>query len=145
MARFSVADRSTGAGSTTLPLFSIFASASVGVKVREIGVFNTATDAAAYALRRYTAQGTPGAGLTELQWDENGDAVTATAFNTHTVTPTFVTGNLRAVTLGAAAGAGVIWTFGDSGLEIEPGTGNGIGLSVLTGTGQIVDFYMDWD
>ena len=142
---FSVAERSTGAGSATLPVFSIFAASAVVFRVREIGVFNTTNTACAVALRRYTAQGTPGTGLTEMPWDVDTAAATATAFNTHSITPTFVTGNIRYASLGAAVGAGVIWTFGQGGLEVNPGTGNGIGISVPTGTGQILDFYIDWE
>jgi len=143
MARFSVADRSTAAGSATLPLFSIFATAAVAPKIREIGIFNTTTSACSFVLRRFTATGTVGAALTEMNYD-NSSTVTATAFNTHTVTPTITAGNLRACTLGAAAGAAMIWTFGDSGLVIPAATTNGIGL-LTVGTGQILDFYIDWD
>jgi len=145
MPRYAVAERSAGAGSTTLPLMSIFAAAAVSLKIREIGVFNTTTTAVAIALRRYTAVGTVGASLTEMPYDKASAAAAGTAVNTHTVTPTFETGNIRVAPLGAAVGAGVIWTFGDTGLVIPVGTGNGIGISVLTGTGQICDVYFDWD
>jgi hypothetical protein len=145
MARYSVAERSTNAGSTTLPLFSLYASAGVAAKVREIGIFNTSTTAAAYCLRRFSATGTQGTALTECEYDEAAPAPLTTAFNSHSVTPTITAGYLRVATLGAAAGAGVIWTFGDTGLVVPSGTGNGIGILVYTGTGQIVDFYIDWD
>jgi hypothetical protein len=145
MARYSVAERSTNAGSTTLPLFSLYASASVALKVREIGIVNSTATAAAYCLRRFSATGTQGTALTECEYDEAAPAPTGTAFNSHSVTPTITAGYLRTCTLGAATGAAMIWTFGDTGLVIPAGTGNGIGVLVYTGTGQIVDFWIDWD
>lgn len=144
MARFAIAERSTTAGSSTLPLFSIFCGANDNIKIREIGVFNTTTTAVSLALRRYTAQGTPGTGLTEMGYDLDSVA-TATAFAAHpSAGPTITTGFLRACTLGAAAGAAMVWTFGDSGLIVPKGTASGIGITSV-GTGQLIDFYLDWD
>jgi hypothetical protein len=145
MARYSVGERSTGAGSTTLPQFSLYASANVAAKIREIGVFNTTTTAYAVCLRRFTTTGTQGAALTECEFDPASPDPVSTGFNTHTVTPTITSGYLRVASIGAAVGAGIIWTFGDTGLVIPAGTGNGIGMLVYTGTGQICDFYIDWD
>lgn len=145
MARYSVAGRSTSAGSTTLPLFSIYGGAAAQGAIREIGVFNTTTTAFAVSLQRFTATGTQGAALTEIPWEVDTPASGCQGFNTHTVTPTITAGVYRQATIGAAAGAGVIWTFGDQGLRIKVGTANGYGLLVATGTGQIVDFYIDWD
>jgi len=145
MARYSVGDRSTGAGSTTLPTASLYASANVAPKIREVGVFNTTTTSVAICLRRLTTAGTQGTGLTELEYDPASPDPVTTGFQTHTVGPTISTGYIRIAPLGAAVGAGVIWTFGDTGLVIPAGTGNGIGICVYTGTGQILDFYFDWD
>jgi len=39
----------------------------------------------------------------------------------------------------------MVWTFGDTGLEIDAGTANGVGVVVATGTGQVIDFYVVWD
>jgi len=47
--------------------------------------------------------------------------------------------------LGAAVGAGVIWTFGDQGIRIEPGTANGFGIVVENGSGQACQIYFVWD
>jgi hypothetical protein len=47
--------------------------------------------------------------------------------------------------LGAAIGAGVIWTFGDQGIRIPTGTANGVGVVVENGTGQACQVYMVWD
>jgi hypothetical protein len=68
----------------------------------------------------------------------------ATVFAGHTGDGT-VGQILRQGTLGAAAGAGVIWTFGNGGIVVPSGTANGIGIIVPTGTGQICDIEYTWD
>lgn len=145
MARYSVGTRSTGAGSTTLATGSLFAAAAVDVYLVEVGAFNTTTTACAIALRRWTAAGTAGAGLSEIPYDPDTPAASATAFDTHTVTGTITAGYYATATLGAAAGSGVIWTFGGKGIRIPKGTGNGLAIMPATGTGQILDWYMVWD
>jgi hypothetical protein len=145
MARFSIAGRSSAAATSTLPAVSLYGSASGGGVIREIGIFNTTTTAFAISLRRFTATGTQGAGLTEIPWEVDVPAPQCTGFDAHSVTPTITAGVFRQATLGAAAGSGVIWTFGDKGLVIKLGTANGYGLLCPTGTGQIFDYYVDWD
>lgn len=145
MARYTVGVRSTGAGSTTLPTGSLFAAANNDVYVVEIGAFNTTATACTIGVRRATALGTQGSGLTEIPWDPDTTAAAATAYDTHTVTPTFTGGVYRNASLGAAIGSGVIWTFPGKGLRIPKGTGNGVLLVPITGTGQILDWYMEWD
>jgi len=145
MARFTVADR-CAIGSTILPIISLYAPAASGGRIREIGVFNTTAVAVELAVKRFTATGTQGAALTENEYDPDGPPPLMTGFATHTVTPTIVSGDgLRVGVLGAAIGAGIIWTFGDSGLVIQPGTGNGVGILVANGTGQICQAYIEWD
>jgi hypothetical protein len=145
MARYSSGGRST-AGSTTLPIFSLYNSASVNANIVEIGVFNTTTTAVALKLIRLTTAGTQGTALTETAHPTVAAAAACTAVNTHTGAPTLGGDLGYNVTLGAAAGSGVIWTFGDSGLSTGlAGTGNGIGCIVATGTGQVCDFWMTWD
>lgn len=144
MARYSIAGRSTVAGTNLRALASLFAIASVGGKIREVGVFNTTTTALAIALARFTNATGVGAGLTEAEYDENAPAPSCTGFAGHTADGA-VGQVFRQTSLGAAIGAGVIWTFGDTGLVIQPGTANGIGIIVPTGTGQICDYYIDWD
>lgn len=145
MARYSVGTRSTGAGSTTLAVGSLFAAANNDVHVVEVGAFNTTTTACSIALRRWTALGTQGSGLSELPWDPDTTAATATAYDTHTVTGTITAGYFATASIGAAVGAGVIWTFGERGIRIPKGTGNGAAIMVAAGTGQILDWYMIWD
>ena len=112
--------------------------------MREVGIFNTTAVAVAAALARFTNATGVGAGLTEAPWDTEGPAPNATGFAGHTADGA-VGGVFRYASLPAAIGGGVIWTFGETGLVIPAGTANGIGIICPTGTGQILDFYVDWD
>jgi hypothetical protein len=145
MARYSVNVRSTSTGSSTLPVFSLYAAANYDLHVVEVGAFNTTTTAVSVALRRLTTTGTQGAALDEIPWDPDSPAATGTGFNTHTVGPTITAGAFAQATLGAAAGSGVIWTFGDRGIRIPKGTGQGVGILVPNGSGQVLDGYIVWD
>lgn len=141
--RHSIAGRATVVGTTLRAMASLYATASVGPKLREVGVFNTTTTALAVSLCRFTNATNVGAGLTEADYDQANPAV-ATGFAGHTGDGA-VGQVFRQASIGAAIGAGVIWTFGDSGLLIPVGTANGIGIICPTGTGQICDYYFDWD
>lgn len=141
--RHSVAGRSTVVGTTLRAIASVFASASMGLKLREVGVFNTTTTALAVSLVRFTNATNVGAGLTEVDYDP-ASPTGVTAFAGHTGDGA-VGSPIRYASLGAAIGSGVIWTFGDSGLLVPVGTANGIGIICPTGTGQILDYYYDWD
>lgn len=145
MARCVVGARAAGAGSATLPIGSIYSAAAVNPRLREIGVFNTTSTALVVALCRLSTAGTRGSTLTPQTVDATAATPSVTAYNTHTVAPTLVDMGYRA-SLGAAVGAGVIWTFGgDVGVTCAVGTGNGLGIYVPTGTGQVCDFYFLWD
>jgi hypothetical protein len=147
MARFSAAWRTTGAGSTTLPIAGLMAVAGVRPRLVEVGVFNSTATACAVALRRVTAAGTSGATQSVVYESDPSQAALGTPKDTWTVAPTFVAGNIRAASLGAAIGSGIIWTFGGAlgGLVIPNTTGDGVVLSVLAGTGQICDVSLTWD
>lgn len=145
MARFSGGGKSAGAGSTTLPVMSLYASASVAAKVREIGVFNTTATAFDAKLTRMTTAGTQGSGLTEAPYDKASVAASSTLFNTHTGGPTLGDDLGYRASIAGAIGAGIIWTFGDTGLIIPAGTANGIGVIVENGTGQVAQIYFVWD
>ncbi|MGH9158186.1 MAG: hypothetical protein ACRD1K_20650 [Acidimicrobiales bacterium] len=123
----------------------MYAAAAVGAKIREIGVFNTTATAVDVKLVRLTTAGTQGAGLTEAEHDPDGAAAACTAFTTHTGAPTLGDDLGYRASLGAAIGSGVIWTFGDQGLRIPVGTGNGIGVIIEVGTGQACQAYIVWD
>lgn len=145
MPRYSSGVR-TAAGSTTLPIISIYAAAAVGGAIREIGVTNTTTTGVALKLTRITTAGTQGAGQTEAKFDPDSAAASCTVFTTHSSTgPTLGDDLGFRATLAAAVGAGAVWTFSESGLRIPIGTANGIGIIVATGTGQVCDAYLVWD
>lgn len=143
MARHSIAGRSTVVGTSLRAMASVYATAAVGGKIREVGVFNTTTTALAVGLIRFTNATGVGAGLTEADYDAASPAI-CTGFAGHTADGA-VGQVFRQASLGAAIGSGIIWTFGESGLSIAVGTANGIGIHCPTGTGQICDYYIDWD
>lgn len=144
MARYSAGAKTT-AGSTVLPIISLYSAAAVGAKIREIGVFNTTSTAVDVKLVRLTSAGTQGAGLTEAKYDPDSAAASCTAFNTHSANPSLGDDLGYRASLGAAVGAGIIWTFGDQGLRVPVGTGNGLGVIVENGTGQACQAYVIWD
>jgi hypothetical protein len=144
MARYSIAGRSTVIGTTLRGMASLFAVASRTGKIREVGVFNSTATAVAVALCRFTNATGVGAALTEVVYDEGSPAPQMTGFAGHTADGA-VGANFRYATLGAAIGSGIIWTFGDTGILIAAGTTNGVGIICPTGTGQLCDYYIDWD
>ena len=145
MPRHSVGALSAGAGSTTLPLLSLYAIAGTGPLIREVGVSNTTGTAVAVKLIRLTATGTQGATMTEAEWDEGAAPPLSTAFNTHTVNPTLGNDLGFRIQLGATIGSSVIWTMGGSGIVVPVGTGNGVGVIIESGTGQVCQIYFVWD
>jgi hypothetical protein len=121
----------------------LYATTGVRPNVREIGVFNTTATACAVAICRASATGTQGTGLTEVCQDDDSHTIIATAFNTHTADAT-VGSPVRQASLGAAIGSGVIFTFGGDGLVIDNATTAGLVITCPTGTGQHLDFYIEW-
>lgn len=147
MSVYSVSGRSTAAATAVLPALSLYATAAVRPRIREVGIFNTTTTGFVASLQRLAATGTQGAGLSEVAVDMPEQAAIATAFAAHTAgTP--ITGGIeiRRADIGAAFGSGVVWTFsGGSGLVIPDGTANGVGVVCPTGTGQVFDYYLEWE
>lgn len=133
----------TGAGSTTLPVISLYGIANVGASIFEIGLTNTTATSVGLKIVRLSTAGTSSAITAFLKFDPNSAASQATPRGTHSVAPT-ITESGYFQRLGAAIGAGVIWTFGGSGLTITAGTANGIGV-IPTGTGQVLDAYIVWE
>jgi len=147
MARFSGAWKTAGAGTTSLPMGSLYAVAGVRPRVREVGVFNTTASAFDVALRRATTLGGThaGAASAELYEDDSASTALAVLIDTDTGTaPTLTSGNLRVASLGAAIGSGVIWTFGGNGLVIPDGTANGVCIIGLASP-QICTVSFTWD
>lgn len=146
MARFSRGWRTAGAGSTTLPIASLYATTVVRPRVVEIGCFNTTTTAVNVAVARLTTAGTQGATMAGGYEDDNSQAAVATPKDTHTVAPTIGT-TLRPTRL-PTDGSGMVWTFGGGktpGLMIPNTLGDGIGIIIASGTGQICDVWFVWD
>lgn len=123
---------------------SLYATAAVKPAIREVHVFNTTTTACAVGLARATATGTQGAGLTEVGLDDDTKTIVCTGFNTHTADAT-VGACIVQASLGAAVGAGIIWTFGDRGVVLDNATTSGLVIVCPTGTGQHLDFAIIWD
>lgn len=143
MPRVGVAGRMSAAPTATLPGVSVYAPAGGTIAVREIGVFNSTSTSCVLSLRRLSTAGTQGAGITEFEYDEAAMPVLGTAFDAHSIAPTLVAGIVRYAPIGGAIGAGYVWTFGDKGLVIP--VSQGIGFLCPTGTGQVCDYYFDWD
>lgn len=132
----------TSAGSTTLPIISLYSVAANGGRLIEVGVFNTTATALALNLQRLTSAGTQGAAVTETTHDPAVPALMK-VFTTHSGAPTLGDDLGYRGVLGAAVGAGIIWTINE-GIIIPVGTANGIGLIVENGTGQICQAYFVW-
>jgi hypothetical protein len=145
MSSHSAGGLTAGAGSTTLPLISVYAQAALTGVLREVGFFNTTAVAVALKLVRLTSAATQGSGLVEAVHDPDGPASGLLAFQTHSSTgPTLGDDLGYRCTLAGTIGAGIIWTF-EPGIRIPIGTANGVGLIVENGTGQVLQAYFKWD
>lgn len=146
MARYSVTANTTNAPTSTLPGVSLYAAASVALKVREIHIFNTTTTGCYVSVNRFTSAGTQGSGLTErIIGDSDSVTASGTAVQSHTSTPPTDGGELLRAVLAAASGAGASWVFDDEPIRIPAGTGNGLGILCPSGTGQIVAVTFVWE
>ena len=122
----------------------MYGTANVGPHIRSIEVYNTTVTAVAVAVVRATATGTQGTALTEVTLSDDAHTVIATGFNTHTANAT-VGSPIRQASLGAAIGSGVIWTWGPGEFAIDNATTAGVVIILPTGTGQHIDFAIEWD
>jgi hypothetical protein len=84
MSRFSISGRATIAGTSTLPLVSLYATTAVRPKIVEVGLFNTTSTALVVALVRLTTATGVGAGLTEVPEEDSSRVAVATGFAGHT-------------------------------------------------------------
>jgi hypothetical protein len=147
MARFSAGLKTT-AGTTTLPSISLFSGALTDAKLVEVGVFNTSSTAFDIRLARISSgPGTVGGALTKNPVDNPSGVSAALAFGSHTAGAVTLTDAGYRASIGAAVGAGVIWTFGGDGLEVNAvaGTVNGICVVTENGAGQAAQAYFVWD
>lgn len=144
MSRYAAGGLTT-AGSTTLPLASLYGSASGRLFITEIGVWNTTSTAVALKLVRLTTAGTRPTAWTSAPVSlEDTAAAVGLAYGTHTVAPTLGADLGYRAILGAAPGSGVVWTWPDRVLTVTATANAGIGLIVENGTGQPVQFYVAW-
>ena len=136
-----------GRGVTNLPTAvrgpSLYGIAARPLYLLEVGVFNTTTTAFAAALNRATALGTVAGTVTESSEDPEVTPVGIVSLS-HSADAT-VGGAITQASIGAAIGAGVIWTFGGKGIRCPAGTANGFVITCPTGTAQFFDFYFVWD
>jgi hypothetical protein len=141
MARCAVSGR-TDAVPTSTRGPSVYATTGVKPRIKEIGVSNTTAVAAAVAVVRASATGTQGTALTEVCLTDDVHTVVATGFNTHSANAT-VGSPVRQFTLPGVVGATVILTFDD--LALDNATTAGIVVICPTGTGQHLDFWIEWE
>lgn len=144
MARYT-ASALTTAGSTTLPIISLYGGTTCRPVIREIHLFNTTATSVFLKVVRVSTTGTQGTALTEMPLVGEDVAAVATAFNTHSGAPTITSGDLWRGALGAAIGSGVILTFGGEGITIPATANAGVAVVVSTGTGQAVEATIIWD
>src|SRR5262245_14696246 len=142
MSRYSCGVLSS-APTATRPAMGLYNLTAVSALLREVGITNTSSTACANHLALLTAAGTQ-TGLTEARLRDASVAASATAV-TWTADPTVGASLGYRAQLGAAVGAGVIWTFGSDGISAALGTSNGIGIALESGTGQALQAYMVWD
>jgi hypothetical protein len=146
MARIANAYRTTGVGSATLPMTSVYSLGTGDVWLVEVGVTNTATTAFQLSLARLTAAGTQGAAAGAWTYEEGATSLTAkvAAVQAHSAgTP--LGPEVRRASIGASIGSGVIFTFGGRGLLLPSGTANGLGLIAISTAGQFMDVYWSID
>lgn len=146
MARYSAGAKATAVGSTARGIISLWGATGSGGTVREIGITNSSSVNFDVVLRRLTAQGAGvGTNLTEGKQNSNSPAAAMSAYSVATVDHTVGDDLGYRASLGAAVGAGVVFTFGADGLTIPAGTANGIGLLLENGTAQAAQVYVVWD
>lgn len=144
MARCGGAGRGVTNAATSVRGPNLYCSADGGLRVREIGVFNTTSTAFCVGVGIATALGTVAGAVTEYCEDDNGHTVLGIVNTSHSADAT-IAATVRQASVGAAIGAGVIFTFGDNGLYRPEGTGNGVVLNLPAGSAQFFDFYFVWD
>jgi hypothetical protein len=137
----------SGRGVTNVPTAargpSVFGIAARPIYLVEVGVFNTTTTAFTAGVARATVAGTAAGALTEIA--EDSEITPVAVANSSQSTDSTIAGVYAQASIGAAIGAGVIWTFGGKGLRAPAGTANGFVLTTPTGTGQFSDFYFVWE
>jgi hypothetical protein len=138
----SVAGTATVVGTSVRAIASVFGTAAFGFRLRQVQLWNTTASACTYALVRFTNATGVGAGLTEVAHDINPPQ--CTAFAGHTGDGA-VGSPLDVFELPASIGGGIVMPYGDGGILSPVGAANGIGVILLTGTGQILRYKYTWE
>jgi hypothetical protein len=132
MGVYSLSNRTTNV-TIANPCIEIIAGAACRPRIHEIGIFMAAATASVFGIGRPAAIGvTPTSPVTLLAEDSSdpaGEVTTALAWGTG---PTVPTGYFRRVSLAAAVGTGIIFTFPE-GLYIEAAAS--LVVWNITGTG----------
>lgn len=142
MARFAAAGL-TANTPTTARGPHLAATTAVRPVIREIGVTNTTTTAFYVAVARTTAIGTGGAALTEVGVDDDSHVAIAIATGVPTADHT-ISAPVRQAAIGAAIGAGVVFTFGGNGLVLDNVATAGATIFISSGTGQHFQYWIEW-
>lgn len=138
----SIAGTATVVGTSVRGIASVFGTATFGFRLRQIALWNTTAVACSYAAVKFTNATGVGAGLTEVAHDINPPQ--CTGFAGHTADGA-VGSPFDVFELPAAIGGAAIMTYGDGGILSPVGTANGIGIILLTGTGQILRYKITWE
>lgn len=110
MARYTIAVTGAAAAANAA-LADLAAAASDQVSLLELHLFNTAATLSDIALARTTAIGTRTTPTTVVPEDPTKPPGTATSAVAWSVAPTISATNMRAATLPANIGAGIMWTW----------------------------------
>jgi len=133
MGIYSIANRTSNV-TIANPCIEIYSAATARARIMEIGIFMAAATASVFGIGRAAAIGitptTPVTMLAEEVADPAGLVYTALAWATP---PTVPANFFRRVSLAAAVGTGIIFTF-PRGLSITPATGS-IVVWNITATG----------
>lgn len=143
MARWAAGVR-TSAGTSTLPLISLYSEAFTDVQVLECGISNTSGTAFEARIARISSgPGTVGAGLVENCLDNPlATAAKGMAFASHTAgTVTLTDTGYRAV---IGPYSGYIFTFDPIEIASGAGTVNGLCAVAENGVAQISQAYFKW-
>lgn len=131
------------------PLIALRAPATEKMKLRELGIFLQAATSTRLGLYRATAVSATPASTVAGQNKASGGAASASLLvSGWTTAPVIAAVPFRRVTLPAAIGAGIIWTWSADD-EMEVGTGAAIGEIVIANlvavAPSLFDYYAIWE
>lgn len=148
--RFETAATSILVTATALaPLAALRAPATEQMKLRELGIFLQAATATRLALARASAvSATPTGNFAGQNKQPGAPASGSTLVTGWTTPPTVAAGLFRRVSLPAAIGAGIIWTWpADDPLTV--GLGSAIAelciINLVAAAPSLFDFYAIWE